>query len=202
MTIEIINSSNPIAIAEFVDVKNKAYKARSNDRIPFIARTEEDLQEKLKTPDDFIAVAVDAGRIIGGIGCRYIQDSCAKVAELFWLCVDPEEQGKGIANQLMTFAEERAITDGSQFLTLDVFCLALPAVCLYKKRGFRPLKVWAHRQGTCCLVKYIKSLHKSCYGELRRLITLLYSRLKYFVLFHNDNSPTWIYRLLFKVSKA
>lgn len=59
-----------------------------------------------------------------------------KVAVIHRLMVDPQYQGQGIAQHLMSFVERRAKERGYGAIRLDTFVENEPAIRFYKKRGY------------------------------------------------------------------
>lgn len=55
------------------------------------------------------------------------------------LCVHPKEQGKGYAQALMNFAEQKAIAEGFNSVRLDTFSLNKRNLVFYLKRGYSQL---------------------------------------------------------------
>jgi ribosomal protein S18 acetylase RimI-like enzyme len=53
------------------------------------------------------------------------------------LCVDPAFQGRGVATQLMDFAERHAAVSGYHTLRFDTFSQNRPALNLYQRLGYR-----------------------------------------------------------------
>jgi GNAT superfamily N-acetyltransferase len=53
------------------------------------------------------------------------------------LCVDPAEQGKGLAHRLMDFAESHAARSGYASIRLDAYTGNPRSVQLYRRRGYR-----------------------------------------------------------------
>jgi ribosomal protein S18 acetylase RimI-like enzyme len=53
------------------------------------------------------------------------------------LCVDPAEQGKGLARRLMDFAESLAVERGYASIRLDAYTGNPRSVQLYRRRGYR-----------------------------------------------------------------
>src|SRR5213075_3263091 len=53
------------------------------------------------------------------------------------LCVDPSEQQKGVARQLMDFTESYAASHGYRSVRLDAYSGNPRAVDFYRRRGYR-----------------------------------------------------------------
>jgi len=53
------------------------------------------------------------------------------------LCVDPAEQGRGLAHEMMDFAEAYAVASGCASVRLDACALNERSLRLYRRRGYR-----------------------------------------------------------------
>lgn len=70
------------------------------------------------------------------------------------LCVHPKWQHKGIAKQLMNFAEQKARSGGYKAIRLDAFTQNLPAMALYEKLNYEKVGLVHARKGKfCCFEK-------------------------------------------------
>lgn len=63
------------------------------------------------------------------------------------LCVHPDSQGKGVASNLMEFAENLGRNDGYVAIRLDAFTQNPAAVSLYENRGYRKAGTVKFRKG-------------------------------------------------------
>ena len=102
-------------------------------------------------------VAVDNHHLVGIIVLN--EDQEPEYREVPWrypegkaliihrLCVDPDAQGKGIATQLMDFAEQYAREQYYTTIRLDAFQENPTAVALYKRRGYHKAGVVHFRKG-------------------------------------------------------
>jgi ribosomal protein S18 acetylase RimI-like enzyme len=88
----------------------------------------------------------EAGRCIGCVALD--QRQADEYRELAWttrepalvvhrLCVDPAEQGRGLADELMTFAESHAAERGCASVRLDAYTGNSRSERLYRRRGYR-----------------------------------------------------------------
>ena len=113
-------------------------------------------------------VIEDSHRIIGIIVLN--EDQEPEYSALNWqytegkaliihrLCVAPDAQGKGIATQLMDFAEQYALENRYTTIRLDAFQENPVAVALYEKRGYHKAGVVRFRKGLFdCFEKGIDS---------------------------------------------
>ena len=71
----------------------------------------------------------------------------ARTAVVHRVMVDPRRQGRGIAGDLMAFAERRASTLGFDVIRLDAFTLNPAALRLYQKLGYRDAGTVLLRKG-------------------------------------------------------
>ncbi len=71
-----------------------------------------------------------------------------RVAAIHRVMVHPALQGRGLAKQLMTFAESRAGMRGYSAVRLDTFIHNPTAVALYEKRGYTAVGTAEMRKGT------------------------------------------------------
>ena len=69
------------------------------------------------------------------------------VAVVHRLMVDPEFQGRGIAREMMKFAEHAATSLGGGVLRLDAFTLNPQALGLYRALGYRDVGEVRFRKG-------------------------------------------------------
>lgn len=63
-------------------------------------------------------------------------DSCLTIKRL---AVSPNFQNKGIANILMNFAEQKAISTKIEYIRLDAYINSLKVIQLYRKRNYKEL---------------------------------------------------------------
>ncbi len=66
------------------------------------------------------------------------------------LMIKPDKQGKGIAKQLMSFAEEFIRGNGYKAIRLDAFSLNPVAISLYEHIGYSKVGSGASRKGGLC----------------------------------------------------
>jgi len=88
----------------------------------------------------------DAGRCIGSVALD--QTQADEYSALAWvtdepalivhrLCIDPAEQGRGLAHELMSFAESYAAARGYRSVRLDAYTGNPQSGQLYRRRGYR-----------------------------------------------------------------
>ena len=86
-------------------------------------------------------------KIIGSVTLSFTKDEEYKPIEwlgpdtkhlyVHRLCVDPEQQGKGVARQLMDFAENYGKRQGCASVRLDTFSQNPRNIRFYKARGYQ-----------------------------------------------------------------
>lgn len=192
-------------LAAFAQGVNAAYKARSNEKIPYHPITVSELQDMLNRKEGIISnvyVMEDDGIFAGGVICYHNNKTAIKTATINKLFVRPEEQKKGIARSLLEYAECEAKTSGIQMMQLDVANSYVPAVKLYKKMGYVPFSVFANEPNTYYFIRFKKSIQPYKYSELKRVLSLCYSKFIFSLLFKKDSSPSafniYVYRKLRK----
>ena len=190
----------------FADGVNMAYKARSNDSIPYKPIELDELRELVTSESTVpnIYVMEDNGVFAGGVICLYAYSKeknlkIAKISKVFSL---PKYQKKGIASDLLKYAEENARTDGMQIMQLDVANNYLPAVNLYKKMGYLPFSVYANEPKTYYFIRFIKSISPYKFSDFKRLLSLIRSKAVFFLLFKKDSSPSWFSKYVYKKLKG
>lgn len=72
------------------------------------------------------------GRLVGYCGLWLILDE----GHITNLAIDPQEQGKGYAQEMLTAFSEAVQAEGARFLTLEVRSGNAPAIRVYEKAGF------------------------------------------------------------------
>lgn len=87
--------------------------------------------------EQFIAFAVDEGRVVGMVGA-YTPDDSSDVRHLVSTWVAPEARGKGLGPELVGSAIEWARTAGASKVTLWVVDGNRPAIDVYEGAGFAP----------------------------------------------------------------
>jgi len=94
--------------------------------------TPEAVQQRLRTMTLFVACAGDD--VVGTIGCNAVS---AIEGHLRGMAVLPEWQGRGVAEQLLTAAEEELKSRGCTRVTLDTTEPLLRAMRFYERHGYR-----------------------------------------------------------------
>ncbi len=87
-------------------------------------------------PDTVVLVAVIQERIVGFANMYFgLED-----AHLNLICVNPDQQGRGIGRKLITWLEESAVVAGIAVVYLQVRAVNLGAQTFYKKLGYHRVK--------------------------------------------------------------
>jgi GNAT superfamily N-acetyltransferase len=92
-------------------------------------------------------VAVINEKVVGGLRLNHSQDEQYKLVNwqvddenpliMHQLAIDPKEQGKGIAKELMLFAEAFAKKEGSETIRLDAYSKNNSSNNFYQKAGYK-----------------------------------------------------------------
>ncbi len=120
-----------------------------------------DFLEDIRAGEFFVAEL--AGQLLGGICLNTTElegyETADWQAETFLvvhrLLISPEFQGKGIAFQLMTFAEQEARWQGKASVRLDCFTENPRARALYERLGYRCCGQAAFRKGSFLLYEKV-----------------------------------------------
>lgn len=92
----------------------------------------EHFQQELASPHSYPIVALEEDRVVGYL-CLV---SLFEEAQILDVAVDPEVRNRGIARQLIYFAENLAREKGAEFMTLEVRDSNHAARSLYEKLGY------------------------------------------------------------------
>lgn len=93
--------------------------------------------------------------------------------------------------------EKIAIQNDVKILQLNVANIYFPAVCLYKKSGFKNLMIYANVPKTYYFIRMIKSIGGYNFPEWRRIFKLVKSLIIFKILYKKDSSPTWINKCIY-----
>lgn len=87
----------------------------------------------------------------------------------------------------------------------EIYCYELnvancyaPAVKLYKTLGYKTYKIVDHTPGTYYFLEMRKVLHPHKQSNGKRMLSLIKSEFKFWILFNRHSNPTWIFKLLHK----
>jgi len=92
----------------------------------------ESIADQLVNPLAHFLVAAAGSAVAGYIGTQEIAGECY----ITNIAVSPEYRRSGIAQALLTAAQEGARARGCSFITLEVRVSNMPAIALYSKNGF------------------------------------------------------------------
>ncbi|WP_461101601.1 GNAT family N-acetyltransferase [Spirosoma koreense] len=121
---------------------NSAYRGESSrkgwtteaDLLGGIRTDEDALRTMLRNPSARILKYEEADQLIG---CVYLE---TKGHDLYlgMLTVSPEAQANGIGKQLLAAAEQIAVEEGCQAITMTVITIRHELIAWYERRGYRP----------------------------------------------------------------
>ncbi|MEK6958848.1 MAG: GNAT family N-acetyltransferase [archaeon] len=141
-------------------------KAKGAEQWPSHHPSKERVLDGIKKGEHFVALQNNA--IVGGVRLNHTPDD--QYALVKWgikdekplivhqLAVDPKLQGKGIAKELMAFAEEYAKKEGSKSVRLDTYSKNTPSNNFYKKLGYEFV-------GTIMMPQYMPGKY-NCYEKM------------------------------------
>lgn len=179
----------------FVTGLNAAFSARSSDKIPY----EPEQKEALQNPQLHIFLAMDeAGTGIGGFCTKMIQTGDRRVMALNHVWVLPQMQGQGIAGKMLSTFLASVTEQDAELLRLNVAHCYKPAIRLYRRLGFRPLRVYANEPKTYHFVRMILDVAPYHYPTAKRYFMLAKSWLKFRLLYHSDSTPTLLCRCIYR----
>ena len=125
---------------------------------------------------------------------EYNDVKIAKVGHV-WTMTSCQKQGVG--SFLMKEIENTALKDGRELLQLNVANIYLPAVHLYRKRGFKNLMIYANVPKTYYFIRMIKPIGDYKFAENRRVYKLIKSTVIFKILYKKDSSPTILNKMLY-----
>lgn len=191
MIISKHNNLNLQDLNEYAVHLDQAYlnRAKYDSRIRYKPISITLLRTQLDHHNTVVLIARNGQTIVGGTYVRIATENNVVIGNIFHLFTHPDFQGRGIAKQLMLKAEEHSIKAGCSLLQLNVGHIVKPAISLYKKLGYRPLHIYACEPKTFHFIRMIKPLAPYHYPESKRILTLFFSKLKFYSLFHSDSTP-------------
>jgi len=95
------------------------------------------LKAELSSDTACFAAAVKDGLAVGCAGMHCICGECY----IDKVCVHPDCRRQGIAEALVQYLIDDALTHHAEFITLEVRAGNAPAIALYQKLGFKPVGV-------------------------------------------------------------
>ena len=109
--------------------------------------------------------------------------------------MDNDKLSKARCGKFLDEIENIALKDGRELLQLNVANIYLPAVHLYRKRGFKNLMIYANVPKTYYFIRMIKPIGDYKFAENRRVYKLIKSTVK--ILYKKDSSPTILNKMLY-----
>lgn len=199
MKIEIMNDQDDFKIQQFTSVLNKAFLARTSktNRNPFTpmsyTQIKEEIQRNYRT-----YIMLDGDTVTGGVCYDVMTIGSKKIGVVSRVCVDPEYQRRGIAQELLENVYGQAVSDGCDWIELNVGSAWVAAVSLYKRMGYEITEIAAHIPGTYALYKMVRIINSQAYPKWERAKKHFMSWVKFKILFHPDSTPNMFCKLLFK----
>lgn len=120
------------------------------------SRTEEALRAELTNDTAVFFVALCENKVAGYAGMHCILDEC----DIDNVAVFPKYRRQGIAGALLDALEDCARVHGASFLTLEVRASNMPAIRLYRGKGYQKVGARPHyydkpREDAFLLTKYL-----------------------------------------------
>jgi ribosomal protein S18 acetylase RimI-like enzyme len=96
------------------------------------------LDEALAGDDDYRFVGAYTGEQLVGYACWGPTPGTVGTADLYWIVVDPKQQGAGIGTLLLRDVEGRLTADGCRLIVVETSSRAdyQPTRAFYERRGF------------------------------------------------------------------
>ena len=149
-------ASDLVAVMTLLARCIEAMRQRGIDQWDDVYPTEERFKSDVSAGSLYVA-SMDTNEVVGAFTLDERQDPAyalvpwsipeVRVAVVHRLMVDPPLQGRGIARQLMRFAESLARKQGCGVMRLDAFAQNPKALALYKALGYREAGEVKFRKG-------------------------------------------------------
>ncbi|TMP25573.1 ribosomal-protein-alanine acetyltransferase [Pseudoalteromonas rubra] len=123
----VVEKAQPEDLAELVELEARCF---SSDRL-----SRRQFKHHIGFEHSLLLTARLAGELVG-YGLLWLHQG-TRLARLYSLAVSQQQQGKGIASQLMTELESQAAQFGWFYMRLEVAKRNTAAIALYKKLGYR-----------------------------------------------------------------
>ena len=94
--------------------------------------------EQLTSAEEFFMLVIEEDRRILGFAVIRKEDA---VARLITIDIDPEYRRVGLGTDLMVSVENEARRRGCEAMVLEARATNAPAIALYAKMGYKPLRV-------------------------------------------------------------
>lgn len=203
MKIKQIYEWDESAIIEFVSGVNIAFSQRKdirNQLMSFRDITEEEIKNEIEEGSQVYVCEKDE-LIVGGLCCKYDIENKAELCKIYHVWIHPHFQGRGIAQKLLSEIEKVAKSKNCVLMRLNVANTYKPALKLYEKMGYVPLKIYANEPGTYYFIRMVKKIGTYKYFSVKRYQILLSSMVKFVLLYKKDSSPTVLNRLIYGSGK-
>lgn len=130
----------PMDIDDLATVFHLGERLFTAKEVPNLYRTWDDFEviDLFHSDSEFCLVAEADDRIVGfALGTTLTKSRSAwKYGHLFWLGVDPDYHGLGIASKLFHRFRDLMIAEGVRILLVDTEADNLPALYFFRKMGF------------------------------------------------------------------
>ena len=130
----------PMEIDDLATVFHLGEKLFTAKEVPNLYRTWDDFEviDLFHSDSEFCLIAEADDRIVGfALGTTLTKSRSAwKYGHLFWLGVDPDYHGLGVASRLFHRFRDLMIAEGVRILLVDTEADNLPALHFFRKMGF------------------------------------------------------------------
>ena len=130
----------PMEIDDLATVFHLGEKLFTAKEVPNLYRTWDDFEviDLFHSDSEFCLVAEAEDQIVGfALGTTLTKSRSAwKYGHLFWLGVDPDYHGMGVASRLFHRFRDLMIAEGVRILLVDTEADNLPALHFFRKMGF------------------------------------------------------------------
>ncbi|VVB75119.1 Acetyltransferase (GNAT) family protein [uncultured archaeon] len=153
------------AIFSIVNECKADMKSRGLEQWPSHHPSKETILKGINSGNHF--VILENNQIVGGVLLNHSPDEQYKLVKweitdtnpliVHRLAISPKHQGKGIAQELMKYAEELAKKDGSKSIRLDTYSTNKASNKFYQKLGYK-------HAGTIKMLQYMPGEY-NCYEK-------------------------------------
>ena len=182
----------------FLDLLNEAYKQRSNEKLPFKELVIDEIKKEKLTD---ICAVFSGNDMIGGVCLKTNDIDNTDALKISHLWTNIRFQKTGVASFLLDYCYNYAQEKQAKYMQLNVANIYEAAVSLYKKKGFKKLKIYANTPGTYYFVRMIKDVDPFVFSKTKRFFVFFASLIKFYMLFKSDSSPNVLCRLIYGTNK-
>ena len=198
MLVKIIDLNDESVMNEFLIKMNTAFKERVSKKILYTEITLNDLRKKTFK---YALCIYKNSDMVAGV-CIFKDERYESNAVLIkHLWVSSAHKRQGIADYLLKKIEGLETLDDTNIISLSVANIYLPAVRLYKKNGYKSIKIHANIPNTFYLIEMMKTLGMYRFPLIKRYYSLIKTWLKFIVLYRKDSSPTILNRKIYEKRK-